>query len=145
MAIDRADWHHGGDYPAGLPPENGGTHIGMYLGWAFKRGFAGQVHLDDEADAVEAVRQGRLSGRDFLFDHCDEKFTSESLDEEGMSFTESYYDERYLDDYCDCFTEGESIYHVENSPQNQALIEAKLDERLAAWRNPASKPWWRFW
>jgi hypothetical protein len=29
MSYDRADWHYGGNYPKGLPPENGGTHIGM--------------------------------------------------------------------------------------------------------------------
>ena len=33
MAIDRMDWHYGGDYPEGLPTENGGTHIGFYLTW----------------------------------------------------------------------------------------------------------------
>lgn len=31
--IDRADWHYDGQYPKGLPPENGGTHIGMFLVW----------------------------------------------------------------------------------------------------------------
>jgi hypothetical protein len=38
--IDRADWHYGGGdlYPKELPPENGGTHIGMYLAWIIQRG-----------------------------------------------------------------------------------------------------------
>lgn len=146
MTFDRAGWHSGGDFPEELPPENGGTHIGMYLGWAFKRGLTGQMHLDHEPAAVEKVRSGKMSGRDFLFDYCDEKFTSESLNEEGVAFTESYYDERYLDDYCGCFTDEESVYHVENSPENQARMEAVLDARLAAWRNQGrKKPWWRFW
>lgn len=42
MAYDRIDWHSGGDYPAGLPEENGGIHIGMFLAWAFGQGMAGR-------------------------------------------------------------------------------------------------------
>jgi hypothetical protein len=40
--IDRADWHYGGGdlYPKELPPENGGTHIGMYLAWIVQHGLA---------------------------------------------------------------------------------------------------------
>ena len=36
-SIDQADWHYAGDFPRELPPEAGGTHIGMYLAWIIQR------------------------------------------------------------------------------------------------------------
>jgi hypothetical protein len=47
MAIDRADWHYGGDFPAELPDENGGTHIGMYLAWIINNHLEGELHHED--------------------------------------------------------------------------------------------------
>ena len=41
MSYDKADWHSGGNYPADLPSDNGGTHIGMFLAWAILRGLEG--------------------------------------------------------------------------------------------------------
>ncbi|MBL9078091.1 MAG: hypothetical protein JNL08_11340 [Planctomycetes bacterium] len=161
MAYDRADWHYGGDYPKGLPPENGATHIGMFLGWAIKRGLVGDLHKEHSVEAVAAVRDGTQSGRDFLMEQCDEKFTDHDLSEEGNAFAKSYYESRYFDDYEACVGQGlPSLYHVEDSPENRAKVEALLDQRFATWRMPDSKapgsrvtrrpgskkrPWWRFW
>ena len=158
MTYDRADWHHGGDFPAGLPPEHGATHIGMYLAWAIKRGFVGSVHLENSPAAVDAVRAGTKSGRQFLMEQCDEKFWPEDLDDEGNRFTASYYESQYANDYAALFgNTHRSLYMVEDSASNQSRLEQVLDERLAAWRRTASprsegsrpprsgKPWWRFW
>jgi hypothetical protein len=161
MAYDRADWHYLGDYPEELPPENGATHIGMFLGWAIKRGLVGGFHREHSAEAVGAVSAGMQSGREFLLEQCDEKFTAEDLNEEGNRFAESHYESRYIEDYEACVGRGlASLYHVEDSPENRAKIEALLDLRFAEWRNAASKapksravpksgaksrPWWRLW
>lgn len=161
MTYDRADWHYGGDYPEGLPPEHGATHIGMFLGWAIKRGLLGDLHKEHSAEALAAVRDGARSGRDFLMDQCDEKFTEEDLSEEGNRFAMAYYEARYYGDYEACVgRDFPSLYHVPDSPANRARIEALLDQRFAAWRARESKmqrlpatrkpgsesrPWWRFW
>ena len=83
MVYDRADWHYGGNFPKDLPVENGATHIGMYLSWAIRRGFAGKLHVEHSADAVAAVRAGRTSGRTFLIEQCDEKFWEEDYRKVG--------------------------------------------------------------
>jgi hypothetical protein len=154
MHYDRADWHCGGDYPEGLPLENAATHIGMFLGWAIKRGLIGVEHTAHSADAVAAVRDGALSGRDFLTQRCDERLTDEDLGDEGNRFTESYYESRYFDDYEACLGGGlASLYHVEDTPENQAKIEALLDQRFDSWRTTVAevrvkrkrRRWWRFW
>ena len=91
MAYDRADWHYGGDFPADLPPENGGTHIGMFVAWAISHGLEGDLRREDSAASVEAVRERRMTGREFLFGACDEKFWEEDLSDEGNAFAGWYY------------------------------------------------------
>ena len=136
MAYDRADWHYGGDFPDDVPNENGATHIGIYLGWVIKRGLVGELHVEESVEALEAVRSGRSDGRTFLIEECDEKFTDEDLSDVGKRFTDSYYDETYNDDYIDTLDtdDAETAYHYENSPENQALMEAVLDQRFEEWR-----------
>ena len=56
MAIDKADWHSGGEFPANLPPENGGTHIGMFVAWAILHNLQGQFHDVESPTELAAVR-----------------------------------------------------------------------------------------
>src|SRR5262245_43945896 len=91
MSYDRADWHSGGDFPSDLPPENGGTHIGMFLAWAIMNGLEGELHREDSEAELQAVRSRRMTGRDFLFRACDGKFWDEDLNEEGNMFARYYY------------------------------------------------------
>jgi len=136
MAYDRADWHYGGDYPAGLPPENGGTHIGMFLGWAIMNGLEGQFHRDESPTALAAVRARQMTGRQFLFKACDEKFWEEDLSDEGNGFAKDYYESnRYLDDY-EAALAGDlpTLYHVEDTWQNYDRIAPVISQRFEEWR-----------
>jgi hypothetical protein len=92
MAYDRADWHYGGDYPEGLPTENGGTHIGMFLAWAIMNGLEGEFHRKESPASLAAVRARQMTGCQFLFKECDEKFWDEDLSAEGNEFAKYYYD-----------------------------------------------------
>ena len=84
MAYDRADWHYGGEYPEDLPEENGGTHIGMFLAWAFMTDLEGELHRGDAKASIAEVRARRVTGREFLFEECDGKFWDVDLNEEAM-------------------------------------------------------------
>jgi len=46
---DDASWHYGGEYPAGLPNEAAGTHIGMFFAWCMLNGCASK-EVADEVD-----------------------------------------------------------------------------------------------
>ena len=61
MAYDRMDWHYGGQFPQDLPNEAGGTHIGMYMAWAFSRGMASDELREDAADELALLPQRRRS------------------------------------------------------------------------------------
>ena len=91
MKYDDASWHYGGDFPADQPQEHGGTHIALFLKWCFVKGWAGELHTDEEPEAVEAVVKGGLSGTEFFFRYCDGKFTDEDLNEAGNAFAKQYY------------------------------------------------------
>ena len=61
MAYDRMDWHYGGQFPKDLPNEAGGTHIGMYMAWAFSRGKASDELREDAVDELAQLTQRRCS------------------------------------------------------------------------------------
>jgi len=153
MAIDRMDWHYGEDnYPKDLPPENGGTHIGMYLAFVFSQGMAGEIHVEESINSLEKLKRREITGLDFLIHECDEKFWDEDLNEEGEAFTLDYYQQDsafakqfgwYMQDYCNVFNahaaaqgfEYPSTYHVENTWQNFERLKPILDKRLQQWRS----------
>lgn len=135
MSIDRADWHYGGDFPVDLPIENGATHIGMYLTWIIKNNLQSEFLDEEMPDAINDLRKRKISGRDFLLDYCDEKFTEEELSEEGLAFTEDYYSEDYISDYEATLADGlASIYYVENSWENYDKIAPAISKRFNEWK-----------
>lgn len=135
MAIDRMDWHYGGDFPDDLSDENGGTHIGIYLAWIINNDLQGEIHDEDSAEALQDVKNRKITGRDFLIEQCDEKFWEEDLNEEGFAFTEFYYHEKYFDDYANALAKNSaSIYHVENTWENYDKIAFVIDSRFKQWQ-----------
>jgi hypothetical protein len=137
MAYDRADWHYGGDFPDGLSPENGATHIGMFLAWAILRNLDGDFHREESADALAAVRNPQMTGCEFLLSQCDEQFWEEDLNDDGNAFAQDYYaTDRYFADYESTLGEGlPTLYHVEDTWENFEKIAAVLDQRYREWKS----------
>ena len=131
--FDDISYHSGADdFPKDAPEENGATHTGMFVTWAIRKGLF--VDADAPADAVEAVRQGTLSGRDFLLQHCDGKLTSESFNPEGDAFATKHY-VGYLEDFQRLLCAGlKSDYLVEDSAANYEIMARALDQRWASFR-----------
>ena len=139
MAYDRADWHYSGDFPDDLPPEAGGTHIGMYVGWVILRGLEGESCREESPEALKAVRERRMTGRDFLMRECDEKFTEDVVNEEGRAFTEAYFLKEgpggYLSDYEEALGDDlPSLYHVADTWENFDKFAPIIDWRFAEWK-----------
>lgn len=137
MVYDRSDWHYGGDYPEELPPENGGTHIGMFLAWAINNHLEGELHKETSLSSLEAVRNREITGREFLEKECDGKFWEEDLNAEGNAFAKYYYEsDRYYSDYESALAEGlPTLYHVENSWVNYDKIASIIDAQYSKWKN----------
>lgn len=141
MTYDRADWHSGGQFPPELPPECGGTHIGLFLAWAIMSGLEGELHREDSQEDLLLVRERRMTGRDFLFRACDGKFWDEDLSEEGNAFARWYYSAGgggygpYLVDYEATLARGlPSLYHVEGTWAAYDRLAPVIDRRYAEWK-----------
>jgi hypothetical protein len=136
-SIDRADWHYGGNYPPGLPSENGGTHIGIYLAWIIHRHLGSKTLEKYAGDMYQRVLDRQATGRDLLFSELDEKFFSELLSKEARDFTRDYYESNeYLNDYDQTLGgDLETLYQVSDTWDNYDRIALVLDERLQAWRH----------
>jgi hypothetical protein len=134
--IDRADWHYGGNFPAGLPAENGGTHIGMYLAWIVERGLASPRLLKEAGPSLQLLRERKITGRSLLLSELDEKFFDALLAPAGRDFTRDYYEtDVYFADYDGALATGlPTTYHVEDSWENYDRIAAVIDERFAQWQ-----------
>ncbi len=138
MSYDRADWHYGGKYPKGLPRENGGTHIGMFLAWAIVNGLEGDELQEDCSASLAAVRARQMTGRQFLFRECDEKFWDGDLNDEGNAFAKYYYTSPewlYMKDYERVMVVGlPSMYHVEDTWENYDKIAAVISHKFDEWK-----------
>lgn len=139
MKIDDAEiWFL--NFETDLPNEAGGTHIGMFLGWAIRRGLAAP-RFDAQRAALEA---GSTSGRAVLFDHCDGKLMADDLGEEGAAFAGVWYDKHYMAKYGEALAldddSPDALATAEDSPGNQRLVDALLDIAYAEWKAVATLP-----
>ena len=142
--IDRADWHYGaGDYPRELPPENGGTHIGMYLAWVVQQGLGSAMLQKYARDSLPLLRERKITGRQLLFSELDEKLFYSLLTKVGKDFTRIYYDDTgcYLADYERVLGDGlPTLYHVEDSWENYDKLAAAMEERFSRWQQGEEPP-----
>jgi len=147
MAYDRADWHYGGDFPPELPIENGGTHIWMFIAWAITNKLEGQLLIEETPKELEAVRARKMTGREFLFEVCDEKFWEDDLNEEGNAFAKFYYEtDKYIQDYAEVLSAGlPTLYHVADTWENYEKLAKVIDKRFMSWKKGLTKAWWQIW
>jgi len=141
-SIDRADWHYSGDFPADLPPENGGTHIGMYLAWTIERGLASALLNKHARDSLPLLRERKITGRQLLFTQLDQKFFADLLTRMGREFTRDYYETHvYIDDY-ETVLGGTlpTLYHVDDSWPNYDKLAPVIDQRFSRWQQGEAPP-----
>lgn len=102
-----------------------------------------EFHKEDSAEELEAVRQRKMTGREFLVNQCDEKFWDEDLNEEGLAFTQSYYDDDthgYLYDYTNTLAQDlPSLYYVEDTWENYDRIERLITAAYLKWKTKADQ------
>jgi hypothetical protein len=132
LKYDDASWHSGGAFPSDSPEEFGGTHIGLFLRFCFTKGWASELHTDEESDAVKAAVQGTMSGTDFLFQYCDGKLTDEDFNDNGNAIAKQYYGDKghYLNDYEANF--GDLMYVAPESEHDFKKFAQMFEKRLAS-------------
>lgn len=129
MKYDDASWHYGGEFPDDSPQEFGATHIAMFLRWCFNKGWAGDLHLEEEPEDTQRVIDGSMSATEYFLKYCDEKLTDEDLNSKGNAFAENYYGDKglYLPDYAKHF--GDLMYVAPESAHDFELFSKVLESR----------------
>ncbi len=147
MIYDRADWHYQGDYPNDLPPQNGGTHIGLFFAWLIHHQMESESLAMAYSPELDAIRARLLTGREFVASQRNGELTSSDLSDSGNDFARDYFgSDRYFQDYADTLVGAlPSLYHVDDSWANYDLMAACIDARYAVWLEEHRSPWWRFW
>lgn len=152
----------------GLPPENGGVHIGMFAAWIIMNGLESDLLREEAADDLAAVREREMTGLQFVCECCDGTLTDEELNDEGNAFAEDYYSGAntlvgcYLDDWGQLCGDDSPKSYVD-SWERYDQIAAIIDRRYLDWKNPPNlaidtkkatagsepardkSPWWKFW
>ncbi|MFT6501546.1 MAG: TPR repeat protein [Crocinitomicaceae bacterium] len=144
---DDVSWHFdGAKFPKGEPIELGATHIGMFFKWCVINDLITEEHAQRNPEELEQVRNGQLSGRDFVMDFCDGVLGSDDLTETGNRFAEDYYNDNtdfgkkcaeYSGDYCRAIDQGREhgeIYEFEDNPFNFDAVNGIVDHRFNEWK-----------
>jgi len=115
--------------------------------WCFEKGWAGEIHTEDEASNTELqkVLSGELGATDFIMWWCDGKLTDEDCNEEGNQFLQHYYGREtglYTPDYANVFdhlmyVQGEEAHDFDKF---SSTVEKRYREFVGG-----NKPWWKFW
>ena len=90
MNYDDASWHCGDGFPAGLAPDAGATHAGLFLAWALLADLGSDYHAVDCAEDLERLRARKLTPGRYFLAVCDGKLTDEDFDAEGNETTIDY-------------------------------------------------------
>ena len=142
MKFDDASWHYGGDFPEELPEEAGATHIGMFVAWCLLNGLAGEIHTVELKKDFDTLRSRALTPGAWFINVCDSTFTDEDLTDDGIAFTESYYDAdeaEYLADYESTLGAGlESLYHIPDTWASYDALAPILAQRFSEWQKAAA-------
>lgn len=144
MALDQADWHYESAKELYLKTHSitgeltekqeeeirlfAAEHIGLFMRWIIERGFEGE---DSDKEECEKVRNGQLSGAEYLLKNCDGKLWGEDIREDILPFAESYYDGNvYFNDYSRCCTNDDDRppYGVKCSETDYLRLKNKIDK-----------------
>lgn len=85
--------------------EYAGNHMAFFLTWLILHDGLGEMHQDAVQD-MEAVKAKRMTGADFLMQHCDMVLCREDIAEHMLPFVDAYYEPQYLHDYGDYMKEA---------------------------------------
>jgi len=145
VKYDDAAWHFGGNFPKASPQAYGGTHIALFLRWCFLKGWAGDLHIAENANDVERMKRGDKPATEFLFQWCDGKFTNEDLNSEGNEFAAVYYgkDGAFLGDYANTF--AHLLYVADEKQHDFEAFSNMVNRRYDAYVNQRKRPWWKPW
>lgn len=144
MSIDRADWHYDSalkEYRSRMNLSEASVlsneqineiwlcaadHIGLFLRWIIENGFEGE---ESDPEGVGLVRNGKISGAEYLMEYCDGKFWDSDVRDDILPFVEEYYEEEYFTDYGKAVLTGKTpVYSVFSAEKEYKRVKKRIDK-----------------
>jgi hypothetical protein len=117
-----------------LPNEAGAIPLGFYFSWAM----ANDLLSADQQTAAMKLNAKPSSCADLVLDLCDGKLCASDFNEQGLAFTENYYQQNYIADYVMCFSidnpSTDALCSIPDSNENLLRISALVNERYRTWQ-----------
>jgi hypothetical protein len=135
ITYDRAKNHFMGNFPEALPIEQAYVHIGFFLGWIIDHNLYSEYFEDESETQIIRFRMRQMSCT-ILSEVWDGYLGHELFSYEGNMFTYYYYGGGiYKKDYETTLAKGlPSIYHVQDTWENFAVMTKKIGERFEEWK-----------
>lgn len=102
------------------------NHIAVFLTWVIEQDFLSKLHDDNLQDAA-GVKERRITGFEFLSNHCDLVLSREDLSRKIVKFVDLFYED-YIEQYCE-FMENKlhkTVLGTTFSWEDYALIKANI-------------------
>ena len=74
------------------------NHIGLFIKWVINNNFQGE---DADAEDCQKVRDGLMTGSEYLMYDLDGKLLEEDVNTDILEFVRQYYGNEYFNDYCE--------------------------------------------
>lgn len=97
-----------------------------FLTWVIEQDFLSKLHDDNLQDAA-GVKERRITGFEFLSNHCDLVLSREDLSRKIVKFVDLFYED-YIEQYCE-FMENKlhkTVLGTTFSWEDYALIKANI-------------------
>ncbi|MDG6894104.1 hypothetical protein [Volucribacter amazonae] len=142
MKYDDQNWHINENFPEYLDSRCAMTHMGYYMAWIVNNDLVSDMLKENFPKEIDLLLQRKITGVDFIITCCDNKITSDDMNELGNLFSKYYYEEKYFTDYVDlCDLENESIFDEPNTWSKYDKLSEVIDVRYQKWlkRNNKTK------
>lgn len=140
MAYDKVKWHWEGTFPHDVPRENGATHIGLFVAWAIDRDLISDELREDAGEDLAAIRQRRITARDFVLRQLDGVLCEDDLDDRGNAFARQHYND-FLNEFARLMrARYPTAYHLPDDWSEYDLVTNLLDRLYRQWQSAANVP-----
>lgn len=135
MKYDDQKWHLNDDFPSGLDEKCALIHMGFFITWIIDNHLESNVLASKFPHEINLLRNRKITGVDFILRCCDNKLSSEDLNDIGNQFAEFYYaSNQYFDDYVELSDPNkESIFLEPNSWNKYDEVKHMIDGRYSLW------------
>lgn len=137
LKYDDIKWHLNDEFPQELKPEAALTHIGIFMGWVLDCNLESDLLKSQFQDEILKFKNRELKGSEFVKLCCDNKLTSDDMNNEGNHFAKYYYEsEFYMRDYVDRSDDNnDSIFEEPNSWDKYNEIAEQIQQHYENWKN----------